>query len=151
MSGRCPRTATPSTTGSRCAIWIDRPGADTRVRSWCPGVGPQFGYVVTHNEAMSISDYYTVGSGAEPEYRPTCHYAYHPSNDAILSLHEINGAGRLPEKKHILTVDEIVAGGDDLGVFLYGHRQGRALVRLAPVHRGGARPRALAERDRACR
>jgi homospermidine synthase len=110
-------------TGSRCAIWIDRAGADTRVRSWCPGVGPQFGYLVTHNEALSISDYYTVGEGPTPEYRPTCHYAYHPCNDAILSLHEINGAGRLPEKKHILTADEIVAGGDDLGVFIYGPKR----------------------------
>ena len=46
--------------GPGYAIWIDRPGADTRVRSWCPGVGPQFGYVITHNEALSIPDYYTV-------------------------------------------------------------------------------------------
>ncbi|HEX9858426.1 MAG TPA: saccharopine dehydrogenase NADP-binding domain-containing protein [Paracoccaceae bacterium] len=111
-------------TGSRCAIWIDRPGADTRVRSWCPGVGPQFGFLVTHNEAISISDYYTLGAGAKPEYRPTCLYAYHPCNDAILSLHETNGAGRLPAKKHILTAGEIASGSDDLGVFLYGHARG---------------------------
>jgi len=110
--------------GSRCAIWIDRAGADTRVRSWCPDVGPQFGYLVTHNEALSISDYYTVGDATAPDFRPTCHYAYHPCNDAILSLHEINGAGQLPRHKHILTQEEIVSGGDDLGVFLYGHAKG---------------------------
>ena len=73
---------------------------------------------------LSISDYYTVWDGGRAVYRPTCHYAYHPCNDAILSLHEINGAGQLPEAKHILTADEIVAGGDDLGVFLYGHAKG---------------------------
>jgi homospermidine synthase len=106
--------------GSRCAIWIDRPGADTRVRSWCPDAGPQFGYLVTHNEALSISDYYTVGTGENPAFRPTCHYAYHPCDDAILSLHEVNGSGQLPREKHILTEEEIVAGGDSLGVFLYG-------------------------------
>jgi homospermidine synthase len=110
--------------GPGYAIWIDRPGADTRVRSWCPGAGPQFGYVVTHNESLSIPDYYTVWEGETAVYRPTCHYAYHPCNDAILSLHEINGAGIVPEKKHILTADEIVSGGDDLGVFLYGHAKG---------------------------
>jgi homospermidine synthase len=110
--------------GPGYAIWIDRPGADTRVRSWCPGAGPQFGYVVTHNESLSIPDYYTVWEGDTAVYRPTCHYAYHPCNDAILSLHEINGAGIVPEKKHILTADEIVSGGDDLGVFLYGHAKG---------------------------
>lgn len=110
--------------GAGYAIWIDRPGADTRVRSWCPGVGAQFGFVVTHNEALSIPDYYTVWEGDKALYRPTCHYAYHPCNDAILSLHEINGRGEVPEKKHILTADEIIAGGDDLGVFLYGHAKG---------------------------
>ena len=110
--------------GPGYAIWIDRPGADTRVRSWCPGVGPQFGYVITHNEALSIPDYYTVWDEGRAVYRPTCHYAYHPCPDAILSMHEMNGAGARQPEQHILTVDEIVAGGDDLGVFLYGHAKG---------------------------
>lgn len=110
--------------GEGYAIWIDRPGVDTRVRTWCPDIGGQFGYVVTHNEALSISDYYTVREGGRAVYRPTCHYAYHPCNDAILSLHEINGAGRLAKAQHILTADEIVSGGDDLGVLLYGHAKG---------------------------
>lgn len=110
--------------GAGYAIWIDRPGTDTRVRSWCPDVGPQFGLVVTHNEALSISDYYTVREAGQVVYRPTCHYAYHPCNDTILSLYEINGAGQVPEKKHILSAEEIVSGGDDLGVLLYGHGKG---------------------------
>ncbi len=110
--------------GPGYSIWIDRPGADTRVRSWCPEVGPQFGLVITHNEALSIPDYYTVWDGDRAVYRPTCHYAYHPCSDAVLSLHEANGAGTLPEAQHILTSDEITGGGDDLGVFLYGHAKG---------------------------
>ncbi len=56
--------------GPGYAIWIDRPGADTRVRSWCPGVGPQFGYVITHNEALSIPDYYTVREGGTCRLSP---------------------------------------------------------------------------------
>lgn len=110
--------------GAGYAIWIDRPGADTRVRSWCPGVGPQFGFVVTHNEALSIADYYTVWQGDQAVYRPTCHYAYHPCPDAVLSMHEVNGSGQLPREKHILTAEEITSGGDDLGVFIYGHAKG---------------------------
>lgn len=110
--------------GPGYAIWIDQPGADTRVRSWCPDVGPQFGYVITHNEALSIPDYYTVWEDTRAVYRPTCHYAYHPCNDAILSMHEMNGAGKRQPDQHILTAEEIVAGGDDLGVFLYGHAKG---------------------------
>ena len=108
-------------TGCRAGIWLDRPGAITRVHTWCPTPGPQFGFLVTHNEAISISDYYTVGAAEAPDYRPTCHYAYHPSDDAVLSLHEMFGSGRQQETHHILTEDEIVEGIDELGVLLYGH------------------------------
>ncbi|WP_227284421.1 MULTISPECIES: homospermidine synthase [Paracoccaceae] len=108
-------------TGCQAGIWLDRPGAITRVHTWCPTPGPQFGFLVTHNEAISIADYYTVGAGASPEFRPTCHYAYHPCDDAVLSLHEMFGAGRQQSKHEILDVDEIVGGIDELGVLLYGH------------------------------
>lgn len=109
--------------GCKAAIWIERPGAITRVHSWCPTPGPQFGFLVTHNEAISIADYYTVGEAYHPEYRPTCHYAYHPCDDAVLSLHEMFGSGRQQERHHILTEDEIVEGGDELGVLLFGHER----------------------------
>ena len=109
--------------GCQAAIWLDRPGAITRVHTWCPTPGPQFGFLVTHNEAISIADYYTVEEGAEPEYRPTCHYAYHPCDDAVLSLHEMFGSGRQQKVHEILDVDEIVTGIDELGVLLYGHEK----------------------------
>ena len=55
-------------------------------------------------------------------YRPTCHYAYHPCDDAVLSLHEMAGAAWKPQATwHILTEDDIVDGIDELGVLLYGH------------------------------
>jgi len=107
--------------GCQAAIWIARPGAITKVHTWCPTPGPQYGFLVTHNEAISISDYYTVGEGAAPEYRPTCHYAYHPCDDAVLSLHECFGSGRIQDHHHILDEHEIVSGIDELGVLLYGH------------------------------
>lgn len=107
--------------GCRAGIWLERPGAITRVHSWCPTPGPQFGFLVTHNEAISISDYYTLGDPAAPEYRPTCHYAYHPCDDAVLSLHEMFGSGRQQERHEILGPDEIVEGIDELGVLLFGH------------------------------
>lgn len=110
--------------GAGHAIWMDRPGGETRVRSWCPAAGPQYGLLVTHNEALSIADYFTVRDGESAIYRPTCHYAYHPCDDAILSLYETAGAGVLPEAHHILTAEEIVAGEDALGVLLYGHEKG---------------------------
>jgi homospermidine synthase len=92
------------------------------VRSWTPTAQAQHGFLVTHNEAISISDYFTVRDGGTVAYRPTCHYAYHPCNEAVLSLHEMFGqAGKAQEKFHILTENEIVDGIDELGVLLYGH------------------------------
>ncbi|MGL4437865.1 MAG: saccharopine dehydrogenase C-terminal domain-containing protein, partial [Bosea sp. (in: a-proteobacteria)] len=103
-------------------IYLDQPGANTRVRSWCPTPGPQYGFLVTHNEAISIADYFTVKENGKALYRPTCHYAYHPANDAVLSLHEMFGnGGNMQEEHHILGEAEIVDGIDELGVLLYGH------------------------------
>ncbi|MEZ5842022.1 MAG: homospermidine synthase [Hyphomicrobiales bacterium] len=108
--------------GCKAGIFLLQPGANTRVRTWCPTPGPQYGFLVTHNEAISIADYYTVGAGDNPEYRPTCHYAYHPCNDAVLSLHELFGAaGEVQKTLHVLDETEIVDGVDELGVLLYGH------------------------------
>ena len=95
------------------------------MRSWTPTAQGQYGFLVTHNEAISIADYYTVrdAKGAAI-YRPTCHYAYHPCNDAVLSLHELFGrAGEMQKEHHILGEAEIVDGIDELGVLLYGHKR----------------------------
>lgn len=117
-----PHTAEKHDEGCQAGIYLQRPGANTKVRSWCPTPGPQFGRLITHNESVSIADYFTVGTGAQPEYRPTCLYAYHPSNDALISLEEFFGAAgvRQPEQ-HILDEKEIVDGVDELGVLLFGH------------------------------
>ena len=88
-----------------------------------PAAGPQYGYLVTHNEAVSIADYFTIGEGDAPEFRPTCHYAYHPCDQAVLSLHETLGSGRVQETLKILDENEILWGADDLGVLLYGHER----------------------------
>jgi homospermidine synthase len=110
--------------GCGAAIYLESPGADTRVLTWTPTVGPHFGFLVTHNEAISISDYFTVKSGAKATYRPTCHYAYHPCNDAILSWHELLGSGgKRQTHQHVLDEDEIAEGGDELGVLMYGHKK----------------------------
>ena len=106
-------------------IFLEQPGAETRVRTWCPSHGEQYGFLVTHNEALSIPDFFTVrGADGSIEFRPTCHYAYHPCNDAVLSFHELFGAaGRWPSAQHVLDEDEIVDGRDELGMLLYGHER----------------------------
>lgn len=117
-----PENAGTHDKGCQAAIYLLQPGADTRVRSWTPTAQAQHAFLVTHNESISIADFFTVREGDKVVYRPTCHYAYHPCNEAVLSLHEMFGkAGKVQEKHHILTEDEIVDGIDELGVLLYGH------------------------------
>ncbi|GGK27688.1 homospermidine synthase [Salinarimonas ramus] len=117
-----PDNARSHETGCGAAIYLLQPGANTRVRSWTPTAQAQYGFLVTHNESISIADYFTVREGEAVAYRPTCHYAYHPANDAVLSLHEMFGAGGVAQETfHILDEHEIVDGIDELGVLLYGH------------------------------
>ena len=78
--------------GCDAAIYLTQPGAATRVRSWTPTAQAQHAFLVTHNESISIADYFTLRESGEVVYRPTCHYAYHPCDDAVLSLHEMAGA-----------------------------------------------------------
>ncbi|HVA12678.1 MAG TPA: saccharopine dehydrogenase C-terminal domain-containing protein [Stellaceae bacterium] len=110
--------------GTGCAIFLNRPGASTRVRSWTPLEGPYHGFLITHAEAISIADYFTQRDGDAVRYRPTVHYAYHPCDDAVLSVHELWGKNfRLQETKRLM-MDEIEHGMDELGVLLMGHTQG---------------------------
>ncbi len=108
--------------GCGASIYLLQAGANTRVRSWCPTPGAQYGFLVTHNESISIADYLTVRDGQKVVYRPTCHYAYHPADDAVLSLHEMFGAnGKMQSSWYILDENEIEDGIDELGVLIYGH------------------------------
>jgi homospermidine synthase len=111
--------------GGGAAIYLMRPGAATRVRSWTPLEGPYHGFLITHGESISIADFLTVtDDGGRVRYRPTCHYAYHPCDDAVLSLHEFAGKNwRLQQQKRLM-MEEISAGIDELGVLLMGSPKG---------------------------
>ncbi len=110
--------------GRDCAIYLMRPGASTRVRTWTPLEGPFHGFLITHSEAISIADYYTVKDGETVKARPTVHYAYHPCDDAVLCVHELAGKNWRMQGSKRLMVDEIVSGIDELGVLLMGHKRG---------------------------
>ncbi len=117
-----PPQARRHKTGCMAAIYMLQSGGDTRVRSWCPTPGPQRAFLVPHHESVAIADYYTLGASDRPEYRPTVHYAYRPSNVALLSLDEMfDRGGKLPKKQQVLAEEEILDGADELGVLLYGH------------------------------
>jgi homospermidine synthase len=110
--------------GCDAAIYLMRPGAATRVRTWTPLEGPFHGFLITHSEAISISDYFTVREGDSVVYRPTCHYAYHPCDDAVMSLHELAGKNFNIQAEQRLMMHEITGGMDELGVLLMGHPKG---------------------------
>jgi len=122
-----PFNASRHAFGSDAAIFLNRPGASTRVRTWTPTEGHFHGFLITHSEAISIADYFTVtedtGSARAVTYRPTVHYAYHPCDDAVMSVHELAGKNWVQQKSQRLMVDEVVSGIDELGVLLAGHKK----------------------------
>ncbi|MGE5489858.1 MAG: saccharopine dehydrogenase C-terminal domain-containing protein, partial [Actinomycetota bacterium] len=110
--------------GCDAAIYLKRPGAATRVRSWTPLEGPYHGFLITHGESISIADHLTLRENGGVAYRPTVHYAYHPCDDAVLSLHEIAGRNWQLQGRQRILRDEIDHGLDELGVLLMGNPQG---------------------------
>lgn len=110
--------------GSQAAIYLERPGVSVRVRSWTPMQGPYHGFLITHGESISIADYLTVRDSGRPVYRPTVHYAYHPCDDAVMSILEYCGSGYRLQPRHRLLMDDIVGGTDEVGVLLCGNPKG---------------------------
>ncbi len=119
-----PKDGNRHTFGRKSAIYLSRPGASTRVRTWTPLAGAQQGFLITHGESISLSDYFTVGDAENPEYRPTVHYAYYPCDDAVLSVIELEAQGFKQQERQRLISEEITAGDDALGVLLMGHAKG---------------------------
>jgi homospermidine synthase len=106
--------------GPKNQICLARMGINTWVVSWVPNYCIH-GMVVRHGEAFTISDHLTVWEGDKAVYRPTVHYAYCPSDSAIVSLNELRGYDyKLQPKVRILN-DEITSGSDILGALIMGH------------------------------
>ncbi|HYG32633.1 MAG TPA: saccharopine dehydrogenase NADP-binding domain-containing protein [Methylophilaceae bacterium] len=110
--------------GCDAAIYLKQPGMETRVRSWTPLEGPYHGFLITHGESISIADHLTLREKGDVVYRPTVHYAYHPCDDAVLSVHEVMGKNWQLQSCQRIMRDEIKAGRDELGVLLMGNEKG---------------------------
>ncbi len=118
-----PRDGKRHETGCLSAIYLMQPGAGTRVRTWTPLAGHFHGFCITHGEAISIADYLTVREGSQAVYRPTVHYAYHPCDCAVMSVHELAGRNYVQQERQRILMEEIVGGIDELGVLLAGHKK----------------------------
>jgi len=109
--------------GDGAAIYLMQPGVATRVRSWAPLAGPYHGFLITHGEAISIADYLSSDVDPAAPYRPTVHYSYHPSDNAVLSVHEFAGRNYEMQTRKRIMMDDITTGIDELGVLLGGHKK----------------------------
>jgi homospermidine synthase len=102
-------------------IAIAQPGAKTWVRSWVPDF-ETIGMVIRHGEAFTITEHLTVKDNSGKDiYRPTVHYAYCPSNEAIVSMTELEMRQWDLQKDQRILNEEIIDGEDRLGVLLMGH------------------------------
>lgn len=110
--------------GCGAGIYLLRPGVRTFVRTWTPSRKHFVGRVVTHNESISICDFFTEKNGDEVVYRPTVHYAYRPCDAALLSLDETLGNNSQLQDEQRILLDEIVRGMDEVGVLIMGHERG---------------------------
>jgi homospermidine synthase len=119
-----PHDANQHHFGSKCGIFLSQPGAETQVRTWTPASGPITGFLITHAESLSITEYLTLKKDNKVYYRPTVHYAYHPCPDAVLSLNELVQRKYNPQKEKRIMIKEIVDGADELGVLLMGNKKG---------------------------
>ena len=119
-----PKDAHRHSYGCGAGIYLDHPSAMTMVRTWTPEHGTFFGRVITHNESISIADFFSLREGREVTYRPTVHYAYRLCDAAILSAEECMGNHFELQKEQKVLLDEIESGMDELGVLLMGHARG---------------------------
>ena len=118
-----PENGRLETIGSKAGAYLLQPGANTRVRSWCPTPGPQYGFLVTHNEfdldrrLSSRSGRATRSSTGRPATTPITR----PTTRCCRCTRCSAAPERCSTNKHILDENEIVDGIDELGVLLYGH------------------------------
>lgn len=110
--------------GCRSAIAIEQPGLTVQVRSWAPLEGAFNGFLIAHSESIAIADYLSLSEGDSVTYRPTVNTAYHPCDDAIVSIHEYRGKAYQVQKHQRVLRDEVVSGMDELGVLLCGNEKG---------------------------
>lgn len=105
----------------RNQIILRQMGLNTWVRSWVPSQ-EIVGMMMPHGETFTLSHALCVHARGKVVYRPTVHYAYLPSNAAMISLHELRCRNyELPPRARIMT-GEIIEGEDIIGALIMGHR-----------------------------
>lgn len=109
-------------TGHATTITLKTQGINTRVKTWTPNGLHLDALLITHNEAISIADYFTRRHNHKVSYRPTCYYAYHPTDATVESIDFLRQFGSQYFDKHSIIRDEIISGHDELGVLVFSDK-----------------------------
>jgi homospermidine synthase len=110
-----PATGEKHNYGSKSAIFLNTAGCATKVKTWTPTHKNIIGYLITHQESISVSEYLSTDT-----YRPTVHYAYRPSDVAVDSLEELVNRNLKGQENARIMTDSLVGGMDELGVLFMG-------------------------------
>lgn len=113
-----PPNASGHATGCEAAIMFNRPGANLVVRSWSPNRLEFSGFLITHNEAISIADFLSVRVAGHTRYRPTVYYAYRPCDETVLGMKLIEDGTADKVMARRVVKDDVISGIDELGVLL---------------------------------
>jgi homospermidine synthase len=106
--------------GPRNHILLEELCMNMFLRSWLPS-SEILGMLIRHEETYTISKTLTVWDNSTPAYRPTLCYVYLPCDSAFSSLHEMKMHDYTLQHRVRVINDDILEGGDELGVLLLGH------------------------------
>ncbi|MBN3751656.1 homospermidine synthase [Paraburkholderia sp. Tr-20389] len=115
---RIPAQACQLSGKPSAAIQLEQRGHEIAVQTWTPMRGSMTACILTHNESLSIADYFTTRKST----RPTVYYAYRPCEDAIASLDMLDLPHAECDWHERVLKEELVEGIDELGVFVMSGR-----------------------------
>ncbi len=117
-----PPGARTHVAGCQAAILFGQSGANLKVRSWSPNRLEFEGFLITHNESISIADFLSLREGGQTRYRPTVYFAYHPCDETVAAMGMIADGSTDKVQSRRVVKDDVISGMDELGVFLISDR-----------------------------
>jgi homospermidine synthase len=100
-------------------ILLKEIGMNNFMRSYTPISGMYYGMSIRHEENLSLGKYLSISSGKKITYQPSTYYVYKPTSACLDGVQEIRENNLKWGKKKRFLTDEIVEGGNELGVSLF--------------------------------
>lgn len=92
-------------------------GMDVSEETYSPH-GKFLGHLITHEEVLSLGNYFSYYQDETLIYKPTVYFSYRPSEIALASLNKARAKNNLKPTKYIRLTDELTMGGEYVGVIL---------------------------------